>query len=235
MIYRRVLLKLTGELLGTPGQLGIDFLRVQRVANYLKHLKNNYEIELAIVVGGGNLFRGINLSDPNFDRAQADTIGMLGTIMNGLALQGKLKAIGVPSRVMSSLHTDQACEPYIRLKAIQHLDRGIITILAGGSGIPFFTTDTTAARMAAELDCDVLLKGSNVKGVYDSDPKKNPNATMFQELGYQEALIKGLMVMDDTAFAICKRMQIPIIVFDVDDLENIERILRGEKVGTLVK
>ena len=135
----------------------------------------------------------------------------------------------------AELHVDQACEPYIRLKAITHLDRGIITILAGGSGIPFFTTDTTAARLAAELDCDILLKGSNVDGVYTDDPNKNPSATMYQELSYQEALEKGLMVMDDTAFAVCKREKIPIIVFKVDDLENIERILRGEPVGTIVK
>jgi uridylate kinase len=233
--YKRILLKLTGELFGPENGLGIDFSRVQRVANHLKHLKKNFEVEIAIVLGGGNLFRGRNVSDSKVDRAQADYAGMLGTIMNALILQGELEVLGVETRVMSSLEVKQACEPYFRRKALAHLDRGIIIILAGGSGAPFFTTDTTAALKAAELNCDILLKGSNVDGVYDKDPKKDPQAVKFLELSYQEALEKGLIVMDNTAFAICQSQKIPTIVFNIGDLENIDRLLKGERIGTLIQ
>lgn len=233
-MYKRVLLKLTGELFSMDGKTGIDFAAVKRIAEYIAHLRQIHNVDLAIVVGGGNLFRGRNVLHSDFDRAQADFIGMMGTIMNGLALQGELELLRVKSRVMSSLHVDQACEPYIRLKARKHLDDGIVTILVGGSGRPFFTTDTTAALLAAELGCEILLKGSGVDGVYTADPKIDPNAKKYTSLTFQEALEKGLMVMDDTAFAVCKREKIPIIVFKVDDLENIERILNGEKIGTLV-
>jgi uridylate kinase len=233
-MYSRVLLKLTGELFSTEGKTGIDFNSVKTIAAYIAHLRQIHNVDLAIVVGGGNLFRGRNVTGSDFDRAQADFIGMLGTIMNGLALQGELEMLGVRSCVMSSLHVDQACEPYIRLKARKHLNDGIVTILVGGSGRPFFTTDTTAALLAAELGCEILLKGSGVDGVYTADPKIDPNAIKYTTLTFQEALEKGLMVMDDTAFAVCKREKIPIIVFKVDDLENIERILNGEEIGTLV-
>lgn len=234
-MYKRILLKLTGESLSEPGVIGIDTHRVQRIALYLKHLRNTFDVELAVVLGAGNLFRGRNVKDTHFDRAQADFMGMLGTVMNALALQGELEVLDVPTRVLSSLHIDQACEPYIRRKAISHLNKGILTILAGGSGRPFFTTDTTAALLAAELNCDILLKGSNVDGVYTADPKKDRTATKYTELSFQEALEKGLTVMDDTAFALCKRENIPVIVFQLDDLENIGRILNGEPIGTLIK
>jgi len=233
-MYKRVLLKLTGELFSDGEKNGINFDRVAKVAAYIAHLRGAHNVDLAIVVGAGNLFRGRNVSGSKFDRAQADFIGMLGTIMNGLALQGELNLLGVPSRVMSSLHVDQACEPYIRLRARRHLEKGIVTILVGGSGRPFFTTDTTAALLAAELGCEILLKGSGVDGVYTADPKVDHTATRYTTLTFQEALDKGLMVMDDTAFAVCKREKIPIIVFKVDDLDNIERILNGEQIGTLV-
>lgn len=233
-MYKRVLLKLTGELFTDGEKNGINFDRVAKVAAYIAHLRSVHNVDLAIVVGAGNLFRGRNVSGSKFDRAQADFIGMLGTIMNGLALQGELNLLNVPSRVMSSLHVDQACEPYIRLRAIRHLEKGIVTILVGGSGRPFFTTDTTAALLAAELGCEILLKGSSVDGVYSADPKIDLTATKYTTLTFQEALEKGLMVMDDTAFAVCKREKIPIIVFKVDDLDNIERILNEEQIGTLV-
>lgn len=232
--YKRVLLKLTGELFAEKGKSGIDFAEVKRVAKYLAHLRTSHKTELAIVLGGGNLFRGRNVADDSFDRAQADFIGMLGTVMNGLALQGELNLLGVSSRVMSSLHIDQACEPYIRLRAIHHIEKGNIVILVGGTGRPFFTTDTTAALLAAELDCEILLKGSSVDGVYTADPKIDKEARIYSSLSFQEALTQGLMVMDDTAFAVCKREKIPIIVFNVGDLENIERILSGETIGTIV-
>ena len=214
--------------------MGIDFVRVKRIAEYLAHLRTVHETDLAIVLGGGNLFRGRNVSDKNFDSAQADFIGMIGTIMNGLALQGELNEIHVSNRVMSSLDVNQACEPYKRLKAINHLDSGKIVILVGGLGQPFFTTDTAAANMAAQLKCEVLLKGSGVDGVYSADPRVDKNAQKYSTLSFQMALEKGLMVMDATAFAQCKTQKIPIIVFDVDNLNNIERILNGENIGTLV-
>jgi len=232
--FKRVLLKLTGELFGDDVRAGIDFNKVKIVAKYIAHLRQVHQTDLAIVLGGGNIFRGRNVKDDNFDRAQADSIGMLGTIMNGLALQGELDPLGVESRVMSSLRVDQACEPYIRLKAIHHLDMGRIVILVGGTGRPFFTTDTTAALLAAELNCEILLKGSSVDGVYSSDPKLDKNALKYTTLSFQEALVRGLMVMDDTAFAVCKREKIPVMVFNVGDLKNIERILNGENIGTLV-
>lgn len=234
-MYKRILLKLTGELFGPPRQAGIDFIRVKRIANYLNHLSKIFTVELAIVVGGGNLFRGRNITSSKFDPAQADSIGMLATVMNALALQGELEAISLESRVLSAVHADQLCEPYIRRKALTHLDRGIITILAGGTDRPFFTTDTTAALLAAELNCNILLKGSTVDGVYNMDPNLNPDATKYHELTFREAMEKGLMVMDDTAFAVCKRQKIPIIVFKVDDLDNIEKILKGQKIGTLIQ
>lgn len=233
-MYKRVLLKLTGELFGGSDNSGIDFQSVAKVAGMIARLKSTYKIDLAIVLGGGNLFRGRRVTDTSFDRASADYIGMLGTVMNGLALQGELDILRVENRVMSSLKVEQACEPYIRLKAMRHLQMGRVTILVGGTGRPFFTTDTTAALLAAELDCQVLLKGSNVTGVFDRDPKQHPDATLFETLSFQDALKKELMVMDDTAFAVCKRENIPIIVFDVQDLDNIEKIIRGDKIGTLV-
>lgn len=232
--YKRVLLKLTGELFSDKCRAGIDFDSVKMIAVFLARLRKVHDTELAIVLGGGNLFRGRNIADEKFDRAQADFIGMLGTIMNGLALQGELDILGVKSRVMSSLHIDQACEPYIRLRAIHHIEKGSIVILVGGTGRPFFTTDTTAALLAAELNCEILLKGSSVDGVYSADPNIDKKAKMYSSLSFHEALTQGLMVMDDTAFAVCKREKIPIIVFSVNDIKNIERILNGEKVGTLI-
>ena len=232
--YKRVLLKLTGELFSGTDKVGIDFFKVKKIAEYIAHLRTAHKTDLAIVLGGGNLFRGRNLSDDKFNRAQADFIGMLGTIMNGLALQGELNLFNLESRVMSSLRVDQACEPYILLKAIHHLEVGRIVILVGGKGNPFFTTDTAAAFFAAELGCEILLKGSSVDGVYTADPRTNKEAKMYTELSFQDAIRKGLMVMDDTAFTVCKDHKIPIIVFNVNDMQNIERILNGEKIGTLV-
>lgn len=232
-MYKRILLKLTGELFGSTGE-ALDSHKIRTVAQYIAYLKENYQIDLAIVVGGGNLFRGRNVSEGGFDRAQADFIGMLGTIMNGLALQGELNLLKIESRVMTSLPVDQACEPYIRLRAKRHMEKGRTIILVGGTGRPFFTTDTTAALLAVELDCEVLLKGSNVDGIYSDDPKINPDAEKYSSLTFQVALEKGLMVMDDTAFAVCKKNKIPVIVFDISDLDNIERIILGENIGTIV-
>jgi uridylate kinase len=234
LAYKRVLLKLTGEMFGDDTRAGINFDKVAVISSYIAHLRKEHKTDLAIVVGGGNLFRGRDFKADKDNRAMADYIGMMGTIMNGIALQIGLRMQGVESRVMSELQVKQACEPYYLLKARSHLDNGRVVILVGGKGSPFTTTDTAAASKAAELGCEILLKGSNVDGVYSADPKLDLNAEKFETLSFQEAIEKGLMVMDLTAFTVCKEQNIPVIVFDISDLENIERILNGEKIGTLI-
>ncbi len=232
--YKRILLKLSGEMFGGNKKEGIDFKSVEKIATTLLNLKNKYPIDLAVVIGAGNIFRGRMVNNRNFDRAQADYMGMLGTIINCLALQGEIERMGGQTRLLSEITVTTVCEPFIRRRALRHLDKGRIVILGGGTGNPFFTTDSAAALKATELQCDVVLKGSNVDGVYDSDPKKNNGAKKFETLTYQYALEKGLMVMDATAFALCQHEKIPIIVFDANKLENLEKIISGEKVGTLI-
>lgn len=232
--YKRILLKLSGEMFGGNKKEGIDFKSVEEIATTLLNLKNKYPIDLAVVIGAGNIFRGRMVNNRNFDRAQADYMGMLGTIINCLALQGEIERMGGQTRLLSEITVTTVCEPFIRRRALRHLDKGRIVILGGGTGNPFFTTDSAAALKATELQCDVVLKGSNVDGVYDSDPKKNNGAKKFETLTYQYALEKGLMVMDATAFALCQHEKIPIIVFNANKLENLEKIISGEKVGTLI-
>lgn len=232
--YKRVILKLSGEVFGGEKRVGLDFKAIGVIASGIKKLVNDTGVELAIVNGGGNLFRGRDHKEGVVDPAQLDYIGMLGTVMNALALQQELNIIGVPSRVMSALRIDQACEPFIRLRAIHHLEKGYVLILAGGTGSPFFTTDSAAALKAAEINADILLKGTNVDGVYDSDPNLNTNAKRFKSLTFHKALVKGLMVMDSTAFALCQSQHIPVVVFDVRDFKNVGRVINGEKIGTLV-
>ncbi len=233
--YSRILLKLTGELFGDSRLKGLDFNSVNKVTNYIHNIYTKYDIQLAIVVGSGNLFRGRNVKGTNVDRATADYIGMLATIMNALALQESLERHKLPTRVMSAVAIQSLCEPFIRRKALSHLENGKIVILAAGTGNPFFTTDSAAALKACELKCDILLKGTSVEGIYNKDPKKNKNAVMYKTLSYQEALVKNLTVMDNTAFALSQREKVPIIVFNINHLDNIEKIIRGEHVGTLIK
>lgn len=230
-----MLLKLTGEKFGGESARGLDFPSIRRIARYLHGLSRDTKVQIAIVVGGGNLFRGREVDgDRNVDIAQADYIGMMATVMNALALQMELEAVGAKVRVMSSLRVDEACEPFIRRRAIHHMEKGYIVVLGGGSGKPFFTTDTAAALKAAELNCDVLLKGSNVEGVYDRDPNRNPGAVLHKHITYEQALRERLMVMDMEAFSLCERRGIPIVVFSLKDLGNIRKILAGEEVGTTV-
>lgn len=231
--YKRVLLKLSGEMFGGTAKKGLDIDSFKKIASYLHTLHQKSHIELAIISGAGNLFRGRD-ADKTLDRATADYIGMLGTVMNALALQLELEKLGSSTSVMSSLPIESVCEPFIRRKAIRHLEKGRIVILAGGTGNPFFTTDSAAALKACELNCEIILKGSNVEGVFSADPKLDANATLYKKLNYQEALEKGLMVMDNTAFALCQREKIPIVVFNLKHLNNIEKILKGEEVGTLI-
>jgi uridylate kinase len=234
--YKRILLKLTGELFGNPEtHKGLDFDAIQKVATYVVQLQKKSKVEVAIVVGGGNLFRGRETAGTAVDKAASDYIGMLGTVMNALALQEEIERAGGITRVMSEVMVQSVCEPFVRRKAIRHLEKGRIVILAGGTGSPFFTTDSAAALKAAELSCNILLKGSNVDGVYTSDPKKNKDAKLYKKLSYQEALEQGLTVMDNTAFALCQREKIPVIVFNLNLLDNIEKIVYGENIGTLVE
>ena len=226
---------MSGELFGGELKKGIDFESISKLALYLHNLlKKVPELKIAIVVGGGNLFRGRDVTNSEFDRATADYIGMLGTVMNALALQVELEKVGSDTRVMSSIAMNSVCEPFIRRKALSHLEKGLIVILAGGTGNPFFTTDSAAALKACELNCEIILKGSNVDGVFSADPKLDKEAKLYSSLTFQKALEEGLTVMDNTAFALCQREKIPIVVFNVEKLENIEKIISGERIGTLV-
>ncbi|MCL4419212.1 UMP kinase [Patescibacteria group bacterium] len=234
--YKRILLKLTGDMFGNPEtHKGIDFTAVQKIAEIIHELQKKTKLEIAIVVGAGNLFRGRETAGTDVDKGTADYIGMLGTIMNALALQEEIERFGSTVRVMSAFVVQSVCEPFVRRKALRHLEKGRVLILAGGTGSPFFTTDSAAALKAAELRCEIILKGSNVDGVYNADPKKDKDAKLYKRLSYMEALEQGLTVMDNTAFALCQREKIPIIVFNLQNLENIEKIVYGEDIGTLVE
>ncbi len=231
--YKRVLLKLTGELFAEDNDKGINFLAYEEIASKLIKIWRKTNIDLAIVVGGGNIFRGRERAT-KVDEATADYMGMLATIINGMALQEALERLGAPTRMMTAFEITSVAEPYIRRRAIRHLEKGRIVILTAGTGHPFFTTDSGAALRAVELHCDVILKASTVDGIYTDDPEKNKNAKLFKKLSYQEALEKHLNVMDATAFAMCQKQKMPIIVFNIKNLDNLEKILKGQVIGTLV-
>lgn len=231
--YNRVLLKLSGELFGNNDGQGINFSAFEKIAKALIDIKDKTKVELAIVVGGGNIFRGRDKTE-NVDEATADYMGMLATIINGMGLQEALERLGAPTRMMTAIEVKAVAEPYIRRKALKHLNRGRIVILTAGTGNPFFTTDSGAALRAAELNCDIILKATNVDGVYSEDPKKNPEAKLFRELSYQQALEQNLNVMDATAFALCQKQKVPIVVFNINKLDDIDQILEGHNFGTLV-
>ncbi|MBD0334106.1 MAG: UMP kinase [Cyanobacteria bacterium Co-bin13] len=231
--YRRVLLKLSGEALMGDLAYGIDPNIVQTIAEEIAEVINT-GIQLAIVVGGGNIFRGIKGSAAGMDRATADYIGMIATVMNAMTLQDALERIGVPTRVQTAISMQEVAEPYIRRRAIRHLEKNRVVIFGAGSGNPFFTTDTTAALRAAEINADVVFKATKVDGVYDSDPKINPQARRYQSLTYSHVLTQDLKVMDSTAIALCKDNSIPIVVFDLSVRGNIHRAVMGEPIGTIV-
>ena len=232
--YPRVLLKLSGEALAGDVGYGIDPKVVDALADEIADIVED-EVEVAVVVGGGNIFRGLAGSAEGMDRAQADYIGMLATVMNALALQDAFERHGIFSRVQSAITMQEVSEPYIRRRAVRHLEKGRVVILAAGTGNPYFTTDTTAALRACELNVDCLMKATKVDGVYDSDPKKNPNAKKYDTLSYMDVLNQNLGVMDMTAASFCKDRNIPFLVFSIEDPENIVRAVSGEKVGTLVQ
>ncbi len=231
--YKRVLLKLSGEALMGDMDYGIDANVVETIAAEIAEVIKE-EIEIAVVVGAGNIFRGIKGSAAGMDRATADYIGMIATVMNAMTLQDSLERMGVPTRVQTAIAMQEVAEPYIRRRAIRHLEKNRVVIFGAGSGNPFFPTDTTAALRAAEINAEVVFKATKVDGVYDSDPKINPNAKRFRTLTYGYVLQNDLKVMDSTAIALCKDNNIPIMVFDLSVPGNIKRALMGESIGTIV-
>ncbi len=232
--YRRIILKLSGEALMGEKGYGIDEGVIDQIAEEIKEV-HDLGVEVAVVVGGGNIFRGVAASAKGMDRASADYMGMLATIINALALQDALEKKGVFTRVLSAIEMKEVAEPYIRRRAIRHLEKGRVVIFAAGTGNPYFTTDTAASLRAMEIHADVILKGTKVDGVYDSDPMKNKDARKFDELSYIEVLKRNLKVMDATAITLCMDNNLPIIVFNLKKPGNLKRIVKGEKVGTIVK
>ncbi len=229
--YKRVLLKLSGEALAGDLKTGIDAGIISAVSDRIQQARET-GVEISIVVGGGNFWRG--RSGVGMDRTTADHMGMLATVINSLALQDALESRGIPTRVQSAIEMRQIAEPYIRRKAVRHLEKKRIVIFACGTGNPYFSTDTTAALRAAEIDADVILKATMVDGVYDSDPKKNPDAVRFDSITFADALAKRLGVMDSTAMSLCMDNKIPLIVFDLSDPDNILRVLKGDNIGTIL-
>lgn len=231
--YKRILLKLSGEALQGDQHYGIDPKVVDSIASQLKEIKE-MGVELAVVIGGGNVFRGLQAASAGMDRSAADYVGMLATVMNGMVLQDALERKGVFTRVQTAITMEALAEPYIRRRAIRHLEKGRIVILAGGTGNPYFTTDTTAALRAIELGAEVILKATKVDGIYSADPKKVKDAKRFEKIRYLDVLKKGLKVMDATAISLCMDNNLPIIVFDLLKRGNIQRVIDGQRIGTLV-
>ena len=233
LAYQRILLKLSGEALCPQQGYGIDAKTVQRIATEIKRV-HDLGVQIAMVIGGGNIWRGADAAATGMDRATADYVGMLATVMNSLAMQDAMEKLGMVTRVQTAIEMPPIAEPFIRRRAERHLEKGRVVILAAGSGNPFFTTDTAAALRAVELNAQILLKATKVDGVYNDDPMRNPDARKFEELSYMRALNMGLKVMDSTALSLCKDNHLPIVVFDLNQARALEAIVRGEKCGTLV-
>lgn len=233
MNFKRILLKLSGEALMGDRSYGIDPIRI---GEYAEEIKQIYEqnVEIAIVIGGGNIFRGVSGSSQGVDRVQADYMGMLATVINGLALQSALENISVPTRLQTALKIEAVAEPYIKRKAVRHLEKNRVVIFSAGTGNPFFTTDSAAVLRAVEINADVILKGTRVDGIYNEDPEKNKEAVKFDSLSFEEVLKRGLKVMDTTAFTLSQENKLPIIVFDMNTHGNLVRVVRGENIGTKV-
>ena len=233
MKYHRILLKLSGEGLMGNQSHGID---PKRIDKYAKEIKKVFDIgtEVAIVIGGGNIFRGVSGSSKGMDRVQADYMGMLATVINGLALQGALENNNVPTRLQTAIKIEAIAEPFIKRKATRHLEKGRVVIFGSGTGNPFFTTDSAAVLRAIEINADVILKGTRVDGIYNDDPEKNIEATKFENLSFDEVLKKGIKVMDTTAFTLSQENKLPIIVFDINTPDNLYKVVKGENIGTRV-
>lgn len=233
MSYKRILLKLSGEALLGERQYGIDPVRI---AQYAKEIKSVVDqgLEIAVVIGGGNIFRGVSAASNGMDRVQADYMGMLATVINGLALQSALEECAVQTRLQTAIKIEAVSEPYIKRKAVRHLEKKRVVIFGGGTGNPFFTTDSAAVLRAIEINADVILKGTRVDGVYDSDPEKNENAIKFDSISFQSVLDKNLKIMDSTAFTLSKENNLPIIVFNMNTSGNLLKLVKGDKIGTTV-
>lgn len=233
MQYKRILLKLSGEALMGEQQYGIDPIRLQEYASEIKQIVDK-GVQVAIVIGGGNIFRGVSGVSGGMDRVQGDHMGMLATVINGLALQSALENDGVQTRLQSAIKMDEVAEPFIRRRAVRHLEKGRVVIFGGGTGNPYFTTDSAAVLRAIEVEADVILKGTRVDGIYTSDPEKDVNATKFDFITFDDVLRKGLKVMDTTAFTLSQENELPIIVFDMNTKGNLLKVVSGENVGTKV-
>lgn len=234
MKYRRILLKLSGESLMGEKQFGIDNKRLAEYAIQIKEI-HDLGVEVAIVIGGGNIFRGVQAEEGGMDRTHGDYMGMLATMINSMALQAALETEGIKTRLQSAIEMKEIAEPYVRRRAVRHLEKGRVVIFGAGTGNPFFTTDSAASLRAIEINADVILKGTRVDGIYTADPLKDPNAEKYDFISFDDAYGKGLKVMDMTAFTLCKENDLPIIVFDMDTPGNLKKIISGEKVGTIVK
>jgi len=232
--YKRILLKLSGESLMGNQEYGLD---AQKLDEYASEIKKVFDLgcQVAIVIGGGNIFRGVDAQAMGIERAHGDYMGMLATVINGMAVQGALEKLGITTRLLSAIKMEQICEPFIRRRAIRHLEKERIVIFGAGTGNPFFTTDTAASLRAIEIDADVVLKGTRVKGIYSTDPEKDANAVFYSTLNYNQVLTNRLNVMDMTAFTLCQENKLPIVVFNMNEPDNLLRIVQGENVGTLVQ
>lgn len=233
MKYKRILLKLSGEALMGEKKYGIDPARLQQYADEIKKVKD-MGVEIAIVIGGGNIFRGVQAEKSGIDRVQGDYMGMLATLINAMALQSALEQNGMYTRLMSGIKIESVCEPFIRRRAIRHLEKGRIVIFGAGIGNPYFTTDSTAALRAIEIESDVVLKGTRVDGVYTADPEKDASATKYHNISFDEVYKNNLNVMDMTAFTLCQENNLPIIVFDMNKEGNLSKLVQGETIGTLI-
>jgi len=234
MKYKRILLKLSGESLMGGKQFGIDHLRLSEYAEQIKEIQE-MGVQVAIVIGGGNIFRGIQAEEGGMDRVHGDYMGMLATMINSMALQSALEKLGVETRLQSAIKMEQICEPYIRRKAVRHLEKQRVVIFGAGTGNPYFTTDTAATLRAIEIEANVVLKGTRVDGIYTADPEKDKNAKKYTSISFNEVYEKGLEVMDMTAFTLCNENKLPIIIFDMNKPGNLKKIMQGEQVGTLVE
>ncbi len=233
MKYQRILLKLSGESLMGDKQFGIDNNRIADFANQIKEI-HEMGVEIAIVIGGGNIFRGVQAEQGGMDRTHGDYMGMLATMINSMALQAALESSGLKTRLQSAIEMKEIAEPYVRRRAVRHLEKGRVVIFGAGTGNPYFTTDSAASLRAIEINADVILKGTRVDGIYTADPEKDPTAKKYEKISFDEVYEKGLNVMDMTAFTLCKENDLPIIVFDMNTSGNLKRLIEGEKVGTLV-
>ena len=234
MKYKRILLKLSGEALMGDQQFGIDNNKLKLYATEIKSVVDQ-GVEVAIVIGGGNIFRGVQAEEGGMERTQGDYMGMLATMINSMALQSSLEALGVKTRLLSAIKMEQIAEPFIKRRAVRHLEKGRVVIFGCGTGNPYFTTDTAASLRAIEIEADIILKGTKVDGIYTADPVKDPSATKYEKISFQEVYEKGLNVMDMTSFTLCKENNLPIIVFDINIPGNLNRLVSGEKIGTIVE